>query len=48
MRQRPKKLTLKLKKETVAKVLLRPLSVHDLGQVIGGCTGTPRYSQDCG
>ncbi len=48
MRQRPKQPTLKLRKETVGKVPLRPLSLQDLGQIVGGCWVQPRYSQNCG
>ena len=48
MRQRVKKPTLTVKKETLRRLEERSISVQDLRQVIGGCWVQPRYSQYCG
>jgi len=48
MRQRTKKPTLQVKKESLRRLEERVLSVQELGQVVGGYIVCPRYTQNCG
>ena len=47
MRQRMKRPTLKLKKETVRILDRRMLSAQELGQVMGGGACKPLYTRRC-
>ena len=48
MRQRTKKPTLQVKKETLRQMNQRLLSIQELGQVVGGFVYGAPYTKCCG